>query len=58
MREIQETPIIFLTGRKTVEDVKSGLAAGGNDFIVKPFDPEKLLSRVEYWATRGTRGAR
>jgi DNA-binding response OmpR family regulator len=58
MREVQDTPIIFLTGRKTVEDVKCGLAAGGNDFIAKPFDPEKLLSRVEYWANRGVRGSR
>lgn len=50
MRELQHVPIAFLTGRKGLDDVKAGLAAGGNDFIVKPFDPAKLIARVEHWA--------
>jgi CheY-like chemotaxis protein len=45
-------PIVFLTGRNSGEDVKKCLAAGGNDFIVKPFDPVKLIERVEYWVVR------
>lgn len=55
MREVQDVPIAFLTGRKSVEDVKAGLAAGGNDFIVKPFDPGKLLQRVEHWTQRSVK---
>lgn len=50
--ELRTVPIAFLTARKTAEDVTAGLAAGGNDFIVKPFDPDKLIERVEYWASR------
>jgi two-component system OmpR family response regulator len=46
------TPIVFLTGRKSSDDVRAGMAAGGNDFIVKPFDAEKLLARVDYWTSR------
>lgn len=46
---LKTVPIAFLTARKAAEDVKLGLQAGGNDFIVKPFDPEKLIARVVYW---------
>jgi CheY-like chemotaxis protein len=49
---LKSVPIVFLTGRKTGEDVKTCLKVGGNDFIVKPFDPVKLIDRVEYWLGR------
>ncbi len=49
---LQTVPIAFLTARKTTEDVRTGMAAGGNDFIVKPFDPAKLRERIHYWAAR------
>jgi len=49
---LRQVPIAFLTARKAADDVKVGLAAGGNDFIVKPFDHEKLLARVDYWTKR------
>jgi two-component system OmpR family response regulator len=42
-------PVVFLTARKTTEDVRAGVAAGGNDFIVKPFSPEHLQSRIAHW---------
>jgi CheY-like chemotaxis protein len=51
-RDLRHVPIAFLTARKGPEDVKSGLAAGGNDFILKPFDPMKLLDRVKHWTSR------
>ena len=50
--ELRAVPIAFLTARKASEDVRAGLAAGGNDFIVKPFDPEKLIARVVQWTGR------
>jgi DNA-binding response OmpR family regulator len=28
------------------------MAVGGNDFIVKPFDHEKLVERLHYWTRR------
>lgn len=42
-------PIIFLTGRRDKGDVKQALAAGGNDFLIKPFQPKMLEQRVEKW---------
>lgn len=52
IRELAAVPIAFLTASKSPEDVRAGLASGGNDFIVKPFDIQKLLLRVEHWTTR------
>ena len=50
--QLKQTPIAFVTGRNASDDVRAGIAAGGNDFVVKPFDPRKLLARVEYWTSR------
>jgi len=44
--------IAFLTARKTVDDVRRGLAAGGDDFIVKPFDGAQLIERMEFLTSR------
>jgi two-component system, OmpR family, response regulator len=51
-QRLRHVPIAFLTARKTTEDVRAGMAAGGNDFITKPFEAEKLLTRVGHWTTR------
>lgn len=45
-------PIAFLTSRNSPEDVKLGLAAGGNDFILKPVTVARLMERVKYWTSR------
>lgn len=40
-------PIIMLTVKKDVEDTIKGLKTGANDYIIKPFNPQELLARVE-----------
>ena len=40
------TPIIMLTAKDTVRDKVSGLDSGADDYLVKPFSFEELLSRV------------
>lgn len=40
-------PIIFLTAKTQVDDVLQGFAAGGNDYLKKPFSMEELIVRVE-----------
>ena len=52
MINLKQVPVAFLTARKSAADVQAGMAAGGNDFIVKPFDPEKLVARVVHWTSR------
>lgn len=50
-REYTGVPIVFLTASKTVEDVQAGIAAGGNDFIIKPFDAQMLIGRIHHWTS-------
>lgn len=40
-------PVIFLTAKNTLTDKVAGLKAGGEDYIVKPFETIELLARIE-----------
>ena len=40
------TPILMLTARDTIADRVTGLDAGADDYLVKPFSFEELLARV------------
>jgi len=42
----QHTPVLFLTALGGVEDRVSGLNAGGDDYLVKPFAFSELAARV------------
>jgi two-component system sensor histidine kinase/response regulator len=42
-----EVAIIFLTAQREVETFDRALAAGGDDFVTKPFRPSELIVRVE-----------
>ena len=44
---LQHLPIIMLTGKGEVGDKVTGINAGADDYIVKPFVPEELLARIK-----------
>ena len=46
-------PVLFLTAKDAVEDRVTGLTIGGDDYIVKPFSPRELASRVSAVLARG-----
>ena len=46
LRETIDTPILLLTARNEVEDRISGLEAGADDYLPKPFEPKELLLRI------------
>lgn len=43
---MQELPVVFLTAKGQDEDLVSGFAAGGNDYLTKPVRRMELISRV------------
>ena len=52
-----QTPILFLTARDAVEDRVRGLNTGGDDYLVKPFDEEELIARINALLRRSDRPA-
>lgn len=47
LREKTNAPIIFISAKSDDMDVVQGLMAGGDDYVVKPFNPIQLMSRVK-----------
>ena len=39
-------PVILLTARAQEADIERGFSAGADDYVVKPFSPRELASRV------------
>src|SRR5262245_53296843 len=48
------SPVLMLTARDTIEDRVSGLDAGADDYLSKPFSFAELLARLRALARRGT----
>ncbi|KXH87098.1 response regulator transcription factor [Sporosarcina sp. HYO08] len=47
VKRMSNTPLIFLSAKGEEWDKIHGLKLGGDDYIVKPFQPGELLARVE-----------
>jgi DNA-binding response OmpR family regulator len=45
--ELEGTGVLLLTAKSQEADVQRGLAAGADDYLVKPFSPRELVRRVE-----------
>ncbi len=45
--ETEGIPVVMLTGRKQEKDVVNGLSLGAEDYLIKPFSPEELITRIE-----------
>ena len=45
--DLQDVPVIILTGMNDRELKIKGLEKGASDYIIKPFDPEELVARVK-----------
>jgi two-component system OmpR family response regulator len=44
--EAPEVPVLFLTAKDSVEDRITGLTAGGDDYVTKPFSLEEVVARL------------
>jgi DNA-binding response OmpR family regulator len=47
IRNWANTPILMLTARQGEEDRILGLESGADDYLIKPFSPRELVSRVK-----------
>jgi DNA-binding response OmpR family regulator len=47
------TPVLLLTARGSTGEKVTGLRAGADDYLVKPFDFDELLARLEVLQRRG-----
>lgn len=53
MREMGlDTPIIMLTARDTLNDKLAGFSAGADDYLVKPFEMQELVARIQALSNR------
>ncbi len=52
----EDIPIIMLTARVTEDDKVSGLEAGADDYLIKPFSPRELLARINAVLRRSSPG--
>ena len=48
------TPVLILTARDALSDKVKGLKSGADDYLVKPFETEELLARLEVAVRRST----
>lgn len=46
IRRESDVPIIMLTARSDTPDVVTGLEAGADDYVPKPFKPQELVARI------------
>src|SRR6516165_5992074 len=46
VRQIRKTPVLMLTARDAVRDRVKGLDTGADDYVIKPFDIDEVLSRL------------
>ena len=52
---LSHLPIIMLTGRGDIKDMVNGIDAGADDYLIKPFEPESLLARINMIMKRTSR---
>ena len=43
----RDIPILMLTARVTEDDIVTGLEAGADDYLIKPFSPRELQARIK-----------
>ncbi|MDE2077786.1 MAG: response regulator [Burkholderiales bacterium] len=50
-----EIPVIFLSARSTIEERLKGYEAGGDDYIIKPYQPDELKAKISVLLVQASR---
>jgi DNA-binding response OmpR family regulator len=56
--EIPGIPVIMLTAKHRIDDLKEAIRADCDEYITKPFEPELLKKRVDAYLVEGKREQR
>ena len=54
LRKVSLAPIVMLTARTSTDDIVTGLEAGADDYVTKPFEFPELIARVRSALRRAT----
>ncbi|MFZ9739113.1 MAG: response regulator transcription factor [Prochlorotrichaceae cyanobacterium] len=54
-RKGQLIPLLFLSSRGEIDDRVQGHLLGGDDYLIKPFEPRELLAKIEAQLERSRR---
>ncbi|MDO4545488.1 MAG: response regulator transcription factor [Bacillota bacterium] len=54
-KHLEPLPVIYVTARDEIGDKLRGLASGAEDYVVKPFDIQELIARVNLVLRRNHR---
>ena len=46
-RSTRHVPVVFVSARGQIEEIRLGLSAGAVDYFVKPFSPDSLRKRIQ-----------
>ena len=44
--DLRDVPVVFLSAKGQESEIQSGLEAGAEDYLLKPFSPDELTNRV------------
>ena len=44
--DFREIPVVFVSGRKSADDVRRGKESGASDYFTKPVDVDRLVTRL------------
>jgi len=44
--DLQDVPVVFLSAKGQESEIQSGLEAGAEEYLLKPFSPDELTNRV------------
>lgn len=56
IKQISQTPVIFVTAQNSTSDKIRGLREGADDYVTKPFEIGELIARIEAVLRRYNRG--
>jgi DNA-binding response OmpR family regulator len=51
----QSIPVVFLSAKGQESEIKTGMEAGAEEYILKPFSPDQLIGQVKTILARHAR---